>query len=65
MTVVTVSSSTLEKHKKRINSNRCNPFSCSSNDKKMFHLLLFLFDTKFCELSTKEVQKLQADVKYV
>ena len=32
--------------------------------KNMFNLLLFLFDTKFCELWTKEVRKLRA-VKYV
>ena len=33
--------------------------------KNMFHLLLFLFDAKFCELWTKEVRKLRADVKHV
>ena len=32
--------------------------------KKIFYMLLFLFNAKFCELWTEEVQKLQADVKH-
>ena len=54
-----------EKCKKRINSNRCIAFSCSSNEKNKFNLFLFLFDAKFCEFWTKEVQKLRVDVKQV
>ena len=40
-------------------------FAAAVMKKNMFHLLLFLFDAKCCELWTKEVRKLQADVKHV
>ena len=37
-----------------MNSNKCVAFSCSSNDKNMFYLLLFLFDAKFLWVIGKE-----------
>ena len=56
---------TVQKRKKRINSDSCIALAAAVMRKSMFNLLLFLFDVKFCELWTKEVRRLRADIQYV
>ena len=66
MTVAILSSSIQEKNvKRRLMVTDVLRLAATVITKNMFHLLLFLFDVEFCELSTEELRKLRADVKHV